>query len=144
MPSAPLRPLRAFNRRPQSAELGSTFRGAYTFPTNVACQKQTEASQPEAFSSLGLQAEVVDNLSFNITTPVHFTRVLISTLISALVLKQHQQSLRRFYFVSCRVQKYIKESRLLRRKTMSCVETKIAPSVQRLNSPPKRRDERGL
>ena len=34
--AAPLLPLRAFNREPQSAGLGLTSRGAYAFPTNVA------------------------------------------------------------------------------------------------------------
>lgn len=33
--AAPLLPLRAFNREPQSAGLGLTSRGAYAFPTNV-------------------------------------------------------------------------------------------------------------
>lgn len=32
---APLLPLRAFNREPQSAGLGLSSRGAYAFPTNV-------------------------------------------------------------------------------------------------------------
>ena len=34
--AAPLLPLRAFNREPQSAGLGLTSRGAYAFPSNVA------------------------------------------------------------------------------------------------------------
>nr|DAE24790.1 MAG TPA: hypothetical protein [Myoviridae sp. cteBs22] len=33
--AAPLLPLRAFNREPQSARLGLTSRGAYAFQTNV-------------------------------------------------------------------------------------------------------------
>ncbi|WP_278850910.1 hypothetical protein, partial [Parasutterella excrementihominis] len=53
-PTAPLLPLRAFNLRPQSAGLGSASRGAYRFPTNVVPEQQTEASQLEAFTSLGL------------------------------------------------------------------------------------------
>ena len=36
VPATPLLPLRAFNHRPQSVELGCTSHGAYTFPTNVA------------------------------------------------------------------------------------------------------------
>ena len=36
VPATPLLPLRAFNHRPQSVELGCTSHGAYIFPTNVA------------------------------------------------------------------------------------------------------------
>ncbi|WP_418304282.1 hypothetical protein, partial [Parasutterella excrementihominis] len=54
VPTALLLPLRAFNHRPQSAGLGSASRGACAFPTNVVPEQRTEASQLEAFTSLGL------------------------------------------------------------------------------------------
>ena len=60
MITAPLLPLRAFNRDPQSCKLGFTFADAYIFAGNVANAK---ASQSRLLQTYGFTREVTDLIS---------------------------------------------------------------------------------